>query len=274
MPFTISHAAAALPLRRLTRDKLPLAALMIGAMSPDFAYFTSFAPERMATHDLAGVFWFCWPAALCVWLLFVRVLEQPTVALLPEPWRARFVRKPEQISLRALALASVAVVLGAISHIIWDSFTHWNSPVVAALPFLHSKVLDVGGSPVRLFWLLQHLSSVFGAAVLIRWAWKAPPATLSSSVGSLRYATPVTNPMRVGAALALLVTTCAVAINGYLDQPDVSFEMRLFFFAIGGMKGFAIAWTMIAVFIDRYLRTAHVAPARIALFGRSAPPTY
>ena len=31
MPFTISHAAAALPLRRLGRFNLPLAAVMIGS---------------------------------------------------------------------------------------------------------------------------------------------------------------------------------------------------------------------------------------------------
>jgi len=32
-----------------------------------------------STHDLAGIFWFCLPVALAIWLLFVHVLEQPTI---------------------------------------------------------------------------------------------------------------------------------------------------------------------------------------------------
>ena len=49
MPFTVSHAAAVLPLQRLG---LPLTALMIGSMAPDFGYF--FSPDAISV-DLKGV---------------------------------------------------------------------------------------------------------------------------------------------------------------------------------------------------------------------------
>jgi hypothetical protein len=128
VPFTISHAAAALPLRRLGKFRLPLAAVMIGSMSPDYAYFLPGGFERMETHSIAGLFLFCWPVSLGLWVLFVRVLEPPTIALLPENWRTRFPSSNREMTLRVLALASVAVLLGALTHLVWDAFTHGRPP--------------------------------------------------------------------------------------------------------------------------------------------------
>ena len=109
MPFTISHAAAVLPLQK---TRLPLAALMIGSMSPDFAYFLPGEPLREDTHSIAGIFWFCWPVSVALWFLFVGVLEQPTLALLPDRWHARFAPSDRKISVKTLAFASAAVIAG------------------------------------------------------------------------------------------------------------------------------------------------------------------
>ena len=38
MPYTLSHAIVALPLHHLTRGKIPLAAVVVGSISPDFPY--------------------------------------------------------------------------------------------------------------------------------------------------------------------------------------------------------------------------------------------
>ena len=254
MPFTVSHAAAALPLHRISRGRLPLAALMIGAMSPDFAYFLSFAANRMQTHNLAGLFTFCLPVGLAVWLLFVRVLEQPTVALLPEPWRSHFTRDPERLSRRALALASIAIVLGAMSHLVWDSFTHAFTPATEILPVLHARMFQVGGVTVRVFWALQILSSIFGLMVLAIWALKVPAA--AASPAHTREPSRISNTARIGAVLVLIATSGGVALTAYLDHPYASFESRVFFLLMGGMKGFVIAWTVIAVVVHRYLRAA------------------
>lgn len=260
MPFTVSHAAAALPLRRLAGGRLPLAAMMIGAMAPDFAYFATLGRDRLATHSIAGLFWFCLPVGLAVWLFFVRVLERPTVALLPEPWRTRFTYQPERLTLRALALASVAVILGALTHIAWDSFTHSGSPVVEALPFLRAEIFRIDGQPVHVSWMLQHVSSLFGGVVLLFWAWRTR-LEIPAARPVAFYSAEITNRGRMGAALALFVTACAIAVSGYFSHPWVSFEDKLFFLAMGGMKGAIIAWTAIAVFVDRYLRAARHLPA-------------
>src|SRR5688572_24898922 len=119
MPFTISHAAAVLPLQRFTR--LPLAALLIGSMSPDFSYFLPWSLDR-TTHSFPALFWFCWPVGLALWILFVRVVETPTLALLPDRWRARFAPSERPFTPSLLVRASIAVILGAVTHITWDAF--------------------------------------------------------------------------------------------------------------------------------------------------------
>lgn len=84
MPFTVAHAAAVLPLGRWGRYRLPMSALMIGAMTPDLPYFLPLEVSRITTHDLPGIFRFCWPAGLAVWPIYVLLLERPTLALLPD----------------------------------------------------------------------------------------------------------------------------------------------------------------------------------------------
>src|SRR5687768_17581224 len=117
MPFTISHAAAVLPLRKLGGSRLPLAAMMIGSMSPDFAYFLPPDLGRTSTHEFDGILLFCWPVGLALWLLFVHLVERPTIELLPEKWRACVPRSDATPSLRMYAFASLAIILGAMTHV-------------------------------------------------------------------------------------------------------------------------------------------------------------
>ncbi|HEV7607120.1 MAG TPA: DUF4184 family protein [Steroidobacteraceae bacterium] len=244
MPFTVSHAAAAFPLHKWSKARLPLAALMIGSMSPDFAYFQSGAPDRLATHSFAGVFWFCWPISLALWVLFVRVLEQPTVALLPESWHTRFAPSSREMSINSLALASLAVILGAMSHLVWDSFTHRGTAVVDALPPLHALAFHVHGWRIRWFMVLQHLSSLAGLVILAVWAWRLPPGRYPrESLPAVSRAT------RIGAVAFFLIASSALAITGFVLHSGGWYERPLFHFAIGGMTGAVLAWCAAAVLV-------------------------
>jgi len=257
VPFTISHAAAVLPLRKMTKGALPLAALMIGSMSPDFAYFLPGDTDRVETHSITGLFWFCWPISIAVWLLFVRVLEQPTFALLPPDWRTRFAASNRELTLKTLSLASVAVILGAATHLIWDGFTHRGTAIVDALPALHDVVFYYGRWPVRWFVVLQHLSSIFGIALLAIWAWTRPPGQHPHpALPAVSHAT------RIRAVAVLFVVSFGLAITSYLIYSDTWFARRLFHFAIGGMTGWAVAWLAIALVISRTTSGQTITPRR------------
>jgi uncharacterized protein DUF4184 len=252
VPFTISHAAAALPLRRFGRFRLPLAAVMIGSMSPDYAYFLPGGLERVETHSIAGLFLFCWPVSLGLWLLFVRVLEPPTTALLPENWRTRFPASNREMTLRVLAVASVAVLLGALTHLVWDAFTHGRTFVTSVFPALKSVALEVAGYRIRWFFLLQLLSSVFGVVALAIWAWRQPPGQYPRTLPTAA----VSNAMRLRAALAVISVSSTLAIAGYIANADQHLHERVFHFLIGGMTGLVLAWCAVAVVFRRHSSAA------------------
>jgi hypothetical protein len=245
VPFTISHAAAVLPLHRSGNSRLPLAALMIGSMSPDFAYFLPEVLDRASSHDLEGVFLFCLPTSLTLWLLFTRLIERPTVELLPSAWRDRVPRSDTTLSLRVLALASMAVVLGALTHVAWDAFTHYGTPITDAFPIFNAEVFTAHGRPVRVYRVLQYLSSVIGLVALARWAWnlrRRPPVAVQARAT-------LSDRVRVIALLALLAASGGSALFGYVSNLHNSFEARMFHLLMGAMTGWGLAWLAVALWI-------------------------
>jgi hypothetical protein len=228
--------------------------MMIGSMSPDFAYFLPGEPVRIATHTIPGLFVFCWPVGLVLWLLFVRVLEQPTLALMPESWAARIVPPHRDWTFKRLLVASAAVILGALTHLIWDSFTHANTPVTSTLNGLHSAAFEVDGAGYPWYAVLQHVSTVIGLVFLTVWAvgrLRIPPAPDPPR----HYLPTVSNRVRAAAVAFLLVTSCAYAIARYMAYPHLPVEHRLFHFAIGGMTAFALAWLAVAIWISARSRS-------------------
>lgn len=256
MPFTISHAAAVLPLKN---TRLPLAALMIGSMSPDFAYFLPGELARGSTHNLSGILLFCLPVSLALWLLFVRVLEHPTVELLPSAWRER-VPRSDPLSWRSVGLAAVAIILGAITHVIWDAFTHAHTFITDAFPAMHAEAFRIYGSPVRVFFILQVLSSIFGLLALAWWAnglrHSAPriaPATASPAA--------LTDRARIFGVASIVAVSVITALASYAVNADELIEYRFFRMLIGGMTGWLIGWCAVAVVIHRATQPARAAIA-------------
>jgi len=220
---------------------------MIGSMAPDFAYFVPHV-YRWDTHDFDGLFLFCWPVGLLVWLFYVKVLERPTIELLPSPWRER-VPRSMPVTPRALLLASVGVVIGAITHIAWDAFTHGDTPLVQLLPVLGAKVLEFRGRNIHVFGLLQYLSSVVGMLALVYWAWdlrNSPPQARGPRyrLGFL------TNRARLLAALMIVGTSALAGLIGYTTTGE-RFENRVFVMLIDGMVAWAVAWCLVALLIHR-----------------------
>jgi hypothetical protein len=248
VPFTVSHAAAVLPIHRLG-PRLPLAALMIGSMSPDFLYFLPYQPDWLESHNFGGLFYFCWPAGLLAWLVFVRVLERPTQALLPDAWRGVFPLDDGKLSLRVFAVVSLALLLGGVTHIVWDSFTH-RSSLSESVPLLSTPLFEIHGRVRRLWWLLQQLSTVLGLAVLLVWALRrraAPRDPRAAELPTLSHST------RVAAAVVIICAAIVLAlVNSYL-HPYAHFERRVFHMAIGGMAGAAFGWLVVSLWIGRKL---------------------
>jgi hypothetical protein len=167
MPWTFAHPAAILPLRRFCPAPLDFSALVIGSMVPDLGYHLYSNLARLA-HSFLGSILICIPAGLALWIMF-NLLCKPLCFVLPQPHRAAlaaFAATPFSLRPRAMIAAGVSVLLGAWTHIVWDFFTH-NTWVVKRLPLLGESVFQVSSVEFPLYVLLQHLSTIVGATILV-----------------------------------------------------------------------------------------------------------
>jgi hypothetical protein len=194
MPFTLAHPAAVVPLRRW----LPLRALVVGSLAPDLAHFVPLATTRSESHSLAGLAWFCLPAGMGMLLVYDLVLRSFGLAMLPETIARRLHPRPVAWSVRNTAVAAVAVTLGAVSHIVWDSFTHASGTMVRAYPLLRREIPLLEFYHPAMFTVLQHASTFAGLVVLgwliLRW-YRVTPA------GGLVHRVPLWVRLLVGIAL-------------------------------------------------------------------------
>jgi uncharacterized protein DUF4184 len=182
MPFTLAHPAAIVPVHVLARGRLRLAALALGAASPDFQYFLPLDTERRFAHSLPGLILFCLPAGWLALVLFDRWGRRGVQALLPIPWRL----PPPPVPPRPLLATTAALLVGALTHVVWDSFTHASGWGVQHLPMLRGPVFPPLLS-VQWLKVLQHGSSLMGLAVLayvcLRWMQSQPVRPWSQAIG-------------------------------------------------------------------------------------------
>ncbi|MFC3999503.1 DUF4184 family protein [Nocardiopsis sediminis] len=224
MPFTVSHVAAVLP---LARTRLPLAALAVGAVVPDLPYYLPM--PSLGTHAPWGL-----PVDVVLGaavLLVVRTaVREPVAALAPRTVRERIPAAPAPLTRRHAAAAGAALLIGAATHILWDSVTQPGGAGVQLLPALQASVVG----PHRVYNVLMYVSSAGGLAALAVWARlrlrATPPA--ERPVAALR---PAARWCAV-AAVALASAAGAVAL-GMSPRAAVSSYDLVRCVLVGAMQG-------------------------------------
>jgi hypothetical protein len=169
MPCTLSHPAAVLPFRRFCPGHLDFPALVIGSMTPDFGYYIHRFDVASFAHTVPGSFVVCLPSGIFLLLIFYLV-RKPVCFILPMPHRGALLplcSSIPRLGLQNLAMILLSLLLGAWSHILWDSFTHQTGWFVQRVSWLHEPVFTVGSTPFRGHYLLQQFSTIAGAAVLL-----------------------------------------------------------------------------------------------------------
>ncbi|MFF0626095.1 DUF4184 family protein [Streptomyces sp. NPDC004296] len=217
MPFTLSHAAAVLPLIRRTgaaRGPLVASALVAGSFAPDVTYYAgTVVPGGMAfgtvTHSPVGV------VTVDVLLTAVlvggwRLVRAPLLALLPRAGRERLgaflggrPRRPRTLGERAAWAGwfAVSAVLGSASHVVWDAFTHPGRWGTRLLPVLNTVV---GDRPLAMY--VQYGTSALALAGIGGFLWAAlrePPAAGACGVGRAAPELPVRLRLLLAAPIVL-----------------------------------------------------------------------
>lgn len=240
MPFTLAHPAAAVPLQRFG---LPLSALIVGSLMPDLPYFLFQTTSRQFAHSLAGIFIFCVPVGLLVLVVFHRLLKEPTLQLLPLEHR----RKLQSVSgpfdfwpLPRLFTICLALLAGALTHVVWDSFTHADGWAVR-----HEILFTVRIYTLPIHRILQHGGTIFGLVFLDwfywRW-WRSAPET-EAATGQIE------EPVRrrwIIAATTIFLALTVVSAWGKM-APKVPWVVVLRDTAIPSMSVLLIEWLAFCV---------------------------
>ncbi|MEJ2194267.1 MAG: DUF4184 family protein [Ignavibacteriaceae bacterium] len=177
MPFTFSHPAIVLPLTFLPRKWFSLTGLIIGSLTPDFEYFIRMKVDSDYSHTLSGIFWFDLPLGLILAFIFHNVLRDSLFDNLPTILKSRL-STFKQLDWNSYFKANwfvviISILIGTITHIFWDGFTHAHGYFVKTIPELTNMVylFDI---QIPLYRIIQHISTLIGGLVIIFAIFKLP----------------------------------------------------------------------------------------------------
>ncbi|MBS1955099.1 MAG: DUF4184 family protein [Cyanobacteria bacterium SZAS-4] len=172
MPVTIAHPAAVLFFKQWCPRFFNFSALVAGSMAPDLAYVFHQFQVSAAAHSFTAKFLINLPAGLI--LLVVYFFSKNLIASqLPSPHREYWREQMQTPDFRRNRLAPSAILIllgsiliGSVTHVAWDSFTHEHGAAVAALPFLSLDLFNGYGLHVKVYKFLQYFSGVVGLILI------------------------------------------------------------------------------------------------------------
>lgn len=193
MPFTFSHPAAVLPLGLIPKKWLSVTGMVIGSMTPDFEYFFNMKQDSIYSHTWAGIFWFDLPLALILVYLYDSLIKKSIIENLPQFLNRRFsgfeTTSRNLSKVKDLAVVVFSLLIGILSHIIWDKLTHktvhlideqehynifWEANSIIGAVIIAAVILNMPmgkktqKSNIFFYWLL--VSMITACVVYIRFA--------------------------------------------------------------------------------------------------------
>lgn len=243
----------------LVRKPFVASALVAGAVAPDLLYVDPiyrFATQAIhgnltltLTHQFSSVLWLDPLIALVILLLFHFVVRRPLVALAPPSLAGRLSSPNERWRIPTpmqLVWIVVSLVAGVFTHVLWDSFTHYDGYFVTHWSWLRydlTAAWDVNR-------VLQYVSSVGGLLVIAIWLWSWWRRTTPSPIEPERY---VPAPARYGVLAAAVIfgaVDAVVQVAREDTSQDAELVIRLgatgiFIGALVALAGYVVIWHLV-----------------------------
>jgi hypothetical protein len=258
MPFTLSHPAIVIPLKWWAPHLTSLPALVIGSMAPDFVYFFPFGISASFTHSWLGVFLYCVPTGVLLYIFYYALLRDAFIEWAPQQIAARMQPHVAWLfqDVRSVSIVLTSLAIGASSHNVWDEFTHLNTSAVYHLEVLRMRV-QFGSFKVPAYKLLQHLSTVVGFIVIAGSIYYCFSSAKPIYATSRRLST----KQRLIVSIVIFVAAATAGIASVLLRGAVSIEHVLFNFVVNAMTAAALAivclcvvWKIASVARDRTIQ--------------------
>jgi uncharacterized membrane protein YjjB (DUF3815 family) len=149
--------------------------------------------------------------------IFQRIMKLPLLSLAPRSHQQRLAALAKPFCWGAagrFALIVASLLLGALSHLAWDAFTHDSGLVVRNLPDMRVP-LEEFGTHRPLYNVLQHGSSLLGLTLLVFWYWRWFKRTPPQPVPVYLQINARMKRWIVGSILALSISLAAVYAYSY-----------------------------------------------------------
>ncbi|HXC20159.1 MAG TPA: DUF4184 family protein [Steroidobacteraceae bacterium] len=258
MPYTLSHAAAVLPFSRLLARWQLLSAAIIGAMVPDFRVFLPWRFGHVETHSAMALLIFCLPVGVITYWLFQGLVKTPVLEVLPEGPYARWrpFAAPAHIgSARQWVLAACGVLGGAVTHLVWDAFTHEGARGVRWFPLLDDPMIEMGRRHVDGVAVMQDLSSLIGLVAVLALVAYGLRRGREPAVPNRLVPRTERRQWLLAYVLAVVALSCAFYVRARWAQPPLhSTFAQISTMAVAALRGLAAALLGVSLALDLRLR--------------------
>jgi hypothetical protein len=259
MPFTISHAATVLPFARWLQRWNLLSALVIGSMVPDFGFFVPWRLSRVETHSAWALLSFSLPVGLATYWFFQRFIKTAVREVLPDgPYLRSQVFAPvaDFWSLGQWFVAVVGVLGGAVTHLVWDAFTHEGARGIRMIPAIDEWLVTIAGRQFQGTRLLQDLSSLIGLLIVVVVIWRAlwTPRSRRQVVEGRRLRA---RERRLWLCAYALTALAVSAVDLLLIPSSEPYGLGFWSFghaAIAAIRGLGVAVVLVSLCVDLRLR--------------------
>lgn len=167
MPFTLAHPAVVI----FSKNKnFNILGLILGSMAPDFIYFLLFNPSSNLGHTLLGFIILNLPICFLLNYLILKFIKNPFIINLPSKicnYYTYLISCDFNFkSTKDVFVFTYSCIVGMLTHIIWDAFTHKTGYFVVNINLLKESI-HILGYQVPFFKLLQHGSTLLGFFVIL-----------------------------------------------------------------------------------------------------------
>ncbi|WP_182378756.1 DUF4184 family protein [Nocardioides sp. WS12] len=231
MPVTLAHPAAVLPLRRLG---LPLSAMVIGSMAPDLPVFSQSWGIYGFTHSVLGILTVDLALTLVLLGFWDFLGRDALVDTAPSLVRNRL-PATHRIGRSAWLLAPLAAVVGSITHVVWDAFTHEGRWGTRLIPWLTEQQ-----GPLRGGQWAQYGSGVFGLLVI-------GLALLAVVRRPVLDDAPPTRRLPAATLGAAFAVASLISVGTFLFLLEGGFHSAAFYAAVVGILALAAAVAAVTV---------------------------
>lgn len=146
-----------------------MAPFVVGAMIPDGEYLLRLEPWALVSHTWRGVFTFCLPAGALALVAWRSWLRGPLLHLFALRGLGALRAASAQRPIVRWSADGSALLVGIVTHLVWDAFTHWDAWGARLVPALAAQMATVAGATVHLADVMQLASTLVGGAVVLAW---------------------------------------------------------------------------------------------------------